>query len=85
MSYPTKIKAVGIYETGGVEVIQNLEVPFPEVKPTDLLVKVRPSVTVIIDDGDRGSILSRRLNGLVSISSILISGNVGLRVSRLIP
>ena len=42
MSYPTKIKAVGINdsETGGVEVIQNLEVPFPEVKPTHLLVKV---------------------------------------------
>ena len=40
MSYPAKIKAVGINETGGIEVIQNLEVPFPEVKPTDLLIKV---------------------------------------------
>lgn len=40
MSYPTKIKAVGIHETGDVDVIQNLEVPFPDVKPTDLLVKV---------------------------------------------
>jgi NADPH2:quinone reductase len=40
MSYPTKIKAVGINETGDVEVIQDLEVPFPDVKPTDLLVKV---------------------------------------------
>ncbi|KAH9999118.1 NAD-P-binding protein [Russula vinacea] len=39
MSYPTNIKAVGINETGGIEVIQNLEVPFPEVKPTDLLVE----------------------------------------------
>jgi hypothetical protein len=46
MSYPTKIRAVGINETGGVEVIQNLEVPFPEVKPTDLLVKVHhPSLS----------------------------------------
>jgi len=42
MSYPAKIKAVGINETGGVEVIQNLEVPFPKVKPTDLLIKVWP-------------------------------------------
>lgn len=41
MSYPSIIKAVGINETGGVEVIQNIEVPFPQVKPTDLLVKVR--------------------------------------------
>lgn len=40
MSYPAKIRAVGINETGGVEVIQNLEVPFPEVKTTDLLIKV---------------------------------------------
>jgi hypothetical protein len=47
MSYPTKIRAVGINETGGVEVIQNLEVPFPEVKPTDLLVKVdHPSLSL---------------------------------------
>ena len=43
MSYPARIKAVGINETGGVEVIQNIEVPFPQVKPTDLLVKVRQS------------------------------------------
>lgn len=41
MSYPTKIKAVGINETGDVEVIQNLEVPFPELKPSDLLIRVR--------------------------------------------
>ena len=47
MPYPTKIKAVGINETGGVEVIQDLEVPFPEVKPTDLLVKVHhPSLSL---------------------------------------
>ncbi|KAF8497236.1 NAD(P)-binding protein [Russula emetica] len=49
MSYPTKIKAVGINETGGVEVIQNLEVPFPEVKPTDLLVKVEWAGVNFID------------------------------------
>jgi len=50
MSYPTKIKAVGINETGGIEVIQNLEVPFPEVKPTDLLVKVHyPSLSLLIE------------------------------------
>ncbi|KAI0003410.1 NAD(P)-binding protein [Russula compacta] len=40
MSYPTRIKAVGIHETGGPEAIQNLEIPFPEVKPTDLLIRV---------------------------------------------
>ncbi|KAI0247053.1 NAD-P-binding protein [Lactifluus subvellereus] len=40
MPYPTKIKAIGINETGGVEVIQVLEVPFPKVKATDLLIKV---------------------------------------------
>jgi NADPH:quinone reductase len=40
MSYPTSIKAVGIRQNGGVEVIQDLELPFPEVKPGDILVKV---------------------------------------------
>ncbi|KAI9456648.1 NAD(P)-binding protein [Lactarius psammicola] len=49
MSYPAKIKAVGINETGGVEVIQNLEVPFPEVKPTDLLIKVEWAGVNFID------------------------------------
>ena len=50
MSYPTKIKAVGINETGDVEVIQDLEVPFPDVKPTDLLVKVNhPALSSIIE------------------------------------
>ena len=48
MSYPVKIKAVGINETGGVEVIQNLEVPFPEVKPTDLLIKVLYYIAIIV-------------------------------------
>jgi hypothetical protein len=73
MSYPTKIRAVGINETGGVEVIQNLEVPFPEVKPTDLLVKVdHPSLSssMVIDVQH-----CLRLNGPVSTLSILISGN----------
>jgi len=46
MSYPTRIKAVGINETGGVEVIQNLEVPFPTVKSTDLLIKVRRPLVI---------------------------------------
>lgn len=40
MPYPSTVKAIGIKETGGFEVIQDLELPFPEVKPTDLLVKV---------------------------------------------
>jgi hypothetical protein len=75
MSYPTKIKAVGINETGSVDVIQNLELPFPDVKPTDLLVKVHHLSMSSIYDEVRGSILSRRLNGLVSTSSIPISGN----------
>jgi NADPH2:quinone reductase len=47
-SYPAKIKAVGINETGGVEVIQNLEVPFPEIKPTDLLIKVLCYTDIVI-------------------------------------
>src|SRR5260370_26045787 len=63
MLYPTKIKAVGINETGNVDVIQNLELPFPDVKPTDLLVKVHHLSLSSLYDEVRGSILSRRLNG----------------------
>ncbi|TFY77519.1 hypothetical protein EWM64_g6493 [Hericium alpestre] len=41
MAYPKTIKAVGIHKTGGVEVIEDLELPFPEVKPDHLLIKVQ--------------------------------------------
>lgn len=40
MSYPATVKGVGIKQNGGVEVIENLELPFPEVHPGDMLVKV---------------------------------------------
>ncbi|KAH9955613.1 NAD-P-binding protein [Russula dissimulans] len=56
MPYPTKIKAVGINETGGVEVIQNLEVPFPQVKPDDLLVKVEWAGVNFIDTYHRSGL-----------------------------
>ncbi|KAI9456649.1 NAD-P-binding protein [Lactarius psammicola] len=56
MSYPAKIKAIGINETGGVEVIQNLEVPFPEIKPTDLLIKVEWAGVNFIDIYNRSGL-----------------------------
>ncbi|KAI9456452.1 NAD-P-binding protein [Russula earlei] len=56
MSYPTKIKAVGIRQTGGVEVIQDLEVPFPEVKKTDLLVKIEWAGVNFIDTYHRSGL-----------------------------
>jgi hypothetical protein len=40
MSYATSIKGVGIKKNGGVEVIEDLELPFPEVQPSEMLVKV---------------------------------------------
>jgi NADPH:quinone reductase len=43
MSYPSTVKAVGINKTGGFEVIEDLELPFPEVKPTDFLIKATHS------------------------------------------
>ncbi|KAH9063816.1 NAD-P-binding protein [Lactarius deliciosus] len=74
MSYPAKIKAVGIHETGGVEVIQNLEVPFPEVKPTDLLIKVEWAGVNFIDTYNRSGLypvpqfpfpIAREVSGVV--------------------
>ncbi|KAI0307617.1 NAD(P)-binding protein [Multifurca ochricompacta] len=41
MPYPTVIKGVGIKQNGGVEVIEELELPFPQVDPGDMLVKVQ--------------------------------------------
>jgi len=40
MSYATIIKGVGIKRNGGVEAIEDLELPFPEVQPSEMLVKV---------------------------------------------
>ena len=40
MSYAATIKGVGIKQNGGVEVIEDLELPFPEVQPREMLVKV---------------------------------------------
>jgi hypothetical protein len=40
MTYPTTVKAVGIEKQGGVEEIKDLTVPFPQVKPNELLIKV---------------------------------------------
>jgi NADPH2:quinone reductase len=40
MPYPATVKSVGIRKNGGVEVIEDLELPFPEVHPGDMLVKV---------------------------------------------
>ncbi|VDB99781.1 unnamed protein product [Peniophora sp. CBMAI 1063] len=49
MSYPSTVKAVGIKETGDYDAIQDLELPFPEVKPTDLLIKVQYAGVNFID------------------------------------
>jgi NADPH2:quinone reductase len=73
MSYPAKIKAVGINETGTVEVIQNLEVPFPEVKTTDLLIKVEWAGVNFIDTYNRSGLypaplplpIAREVSGVV--------------------
>ena len=75
-SYPAKIKAVGINETGGVEVIQNLEVPFPEIKPTDLLIKVLCYIVVIrlVIALRFHTLLSLRSNGQGSTLSMFIPG-----------
>jgi len=73
MSYPAKIKAVGINETGGVEVIQNLVVPFPEVKPTDLLIQVEWAGVNFIDTYNRSGLyptplplpIAREVSGVI--------------------
>lgn len=40
-SFPSTVKAIAIEETGDVDVIQKMELPFPEVKPDHVVIKVR--------------------------------------------
>jgi len=39
-TYPSKIHALGMSKTGPIDVLEKIEVPFPEVKPDHLLIKV---------------------------------------------
>ncbi|KAI6048064.1 hypothetical protein EDC04DRAFT_2621283, partial [Pisolithus marmoratus] len=40
MAYPSTIKAVTIAKTGGPEVLEKTEIPFPALKPSELVIKV---------------------------------------------
>ncbi len=40
MSFPSKIQAIGINKTGDFDVIEKLELPFPQPAPGNVLVKV---------------------------------------------
>ncbi|KAI0305085.1 hypothetical protein BC826DRAFT_896423, partial [Russula brevipes] len=39
MPYPPVVKGFGIKRNGGVEIIEDLELPFPELQPGNMLVK----------------------------------------------
>ena len=41
--FPSKITAIGISKTGDLDVIQELELPFPSPTPTQLVIKVHQS------------------------------------------
>jgi NADPH2:quinone reductase len=40
MSYPSTVQAITISKTGGPEVIEKREIPFPKVAPDHLVIKV---------------------------------------------
>ena len=40
-SLPSTMRAVGINEYGDINVIEQLELPLPKLKPNEILVKVR--------------------------------------------
>lgn len=40
MKYPSKIYAIAIAKTGGPEVLEKIEVPFPTIQPGHLVIKV---------------------------------------------
>lgn len=49
-SYPSTVKAVGIKEVGGVDKIEDLELPFPSPKPNELLVKARALASCVVNE-----------------------------------
>lgn len=64
-SYPSTVKAVGIQEVGGVDKIEDLELPFPSPKPNELLVKARADFPFSGCGGPCDSYDAYRCNGLV--------------------
>ncbi|KAF9566902.1 NAD(P)-binding protein [Agrocybe pediades] len=40
MSFPATVEAITIQHTGGVEVLEKTTIPFPQVKPGDIVIKV---------------------------------------------
>ena len=40
MSFPATVSAIAINETGSFDVIEKLEVPFPQQKPNEIVLKV---------------------------------------------
>ena len=48
MSFPATIQAIGMQKTGDIDVVEQLEVPFPTPKPNEILVKVRGPLAVPI-------------------------------------
>lgn len=43
MSFPSTVKAITIAKTGDFDVIEKTEIPFPEVAPNHVVIKVRPT------------------------------------------
>ncbi|KAM6498576.1 hypothetical protein JOM56_006524 [Amanita muscaria] len=56
MSLPATIQAITIAKTGGVEVIEKTEQPFPQVKPGDIVIKVEYAGVNFIDTYNRSGI-----------------------------
>ena len=49
MSFPATVSAIGINKTGGFEVGEKVEVPFPTQKPNQILVKVSVIVKTVVE------------------------------------
>ena len=75
-SLPSKMRAVGISKTGGLDVIEDLELPVPKPQPSEILVKAcRLSPTTAVELGltiiDEGGICRRELAGHCSSQGCL--------------
>jgi len=74
MSHPEKVQAISIAKTGGVEVIEKTEIPFPTVKPGEVLIKVEYCGVNFIDTyfrqglykfGQLPAVLGKEISGVV--------------------
>lgn len=57
-SLPSTIKAIGFHKTGDIDVIEELNLPFPQQKEDEILIKVTYAGVNYVDTYQRSGLVS---------------------------